>query len=231
MTRFEHLAFCGICEKRSFDNMKGIVCGLTQDYATFEESCPDFELDNSRKSELERETEANLFDAADKKSAKTYKTSELLTQYSQLEPKRVYTNSKGLNWFRFGLGGFIIAAFVIAMFQDNEVELVTNPFSYLILLLGGSLIYMSTRSIKDRSPKLVIDETGITKNEEAYKWRQIIDAQLAEVRMHKTSNEYYLQFCVHPAAKLVEINVGELDGTPAQLGATFEFYRTKALQK
>ena len=231
MTRSEHLAFCGICKKRSFDNMKGIVCGLTQDYATFEESCPDFELDSSRKSELDRETEANLFEAADKKSAKIYKTSELLTQYSQLEPKSVYTNSKGLNWFRIGLGAFIVTAFVIAIIQDNERVLITNPFTYLTLGLGSWLIYLSTKSIKDRSPQLVIDESGITKKEETYKWRQIIDAQLAEGRMQKSNDEYYLQFCVHPTAKLVEFNVGGLDGTPAQLGATFEFYRTKALQK
>jgi len=42
MTREEHLHFCKVCEKKSFHMNKGIICSLTGDIASFEQTCPDF---------------------------------------------------------------------------------------------------------------------------------------------------------------------------------------------
>lgn len=58
MTREEHLKFCKICEKQKFDPKKGIVCSLTNEVATFESECPDFEqTTNTASSFLKTETE------------------------------------------------------------------------------------------------------------------------------------------------------------------------------
>jgi hypothetical protein len=45
MTREEHLKFCAVCTKRSFNPKIGIVCSLTQEVANFENSCPDYAED------------------------------------------------------------------------------------------------------------------------------------------------------------------------------------------
>ena len=45
MNRQERLKFCKTCQKREFDFNKGILCGLTHEFADFEESCPDYEQD------------------------------------------------------------------------------------------------------------------------------------------------------------------------------------------
>lgn len=42
MTRQEHLKFCKVCDNRTFDRQKGIVCKLTNDIANFDSDCPDF---------------------------------------------------------------------------------------------------------------------------------------------------------------------------------------------
>ncbi len=56
MTREEHLKFCKFCENRKFDKMQGIICGLTDKPADFEEECSsyleDFEL--KQKEELNK---------------------------------------------------------------------------------------------------------------------------------------------------------------------------------
>lgn len=49
MEREEHLAFCSICTKRSFDRKHGIVCSLTEKIADFEGNCKDFEEDEKEK--------------------------------------------------------------------------------------------------------------------------------------------------------------------------------------
>lgn len=52
MKREEHLEFCSVCKKRSFDRQIGIVCSLTEKIADFEGNCLDFEEDEQEK-ELE----------------------------------------------------------------------------------------------------------------------------------------------------------------------------------
>ena len=44
-TREQQLAFCNICTNRKFHKEKGLLCGLSDDYASFQDTCPDFALD------------------------------------------------------------------------------------------------------------------------------------------------------------------------------------------
>jgi hypothetical protein len=45
MDRKQRLVFCKICENKSFDSKKGIICALTNEQATFDGTCPDFKED------------------------------------------------------------------------------------------------------------------------------------------------------------------------------------------
>ena len=47
-TREEHLVFCDICTHRKFNSQKGLLCGLTDEFAAFEKTCPDFIVDEKR---------------------------------------------------------------------------------------------------------------------------------------------------------------------------------------
>ena len=49
MTRDEHLEWCKKCTNQKLDLQKGIVCGLTDEIADFEEHCKDFNLDETIK--------------------------------------------------------------------------------------------------------------------------------------------------------------------------------------
>jgi len=46
MTRTEHLRFCGICVNQKDDMRKGIICGLTDQIADFEDTCSSFAEDS-----------------------------------------------------------------------------------------------------------------------------------------------------------------------------------------
>lgn len=65
MTRDEHLKYCTICTKRKFDSKKGVVCSLTQEYANFETTCPDFYLDVVAKDTKDRYEAQNTVQAVD----------------------------------------------------------------------------------------------------------------------------------------------------------------------
>lgn len=59
MTREEQVAFCRKCTNRKFDQQQGIICRLTDKKADFEDSCPDFNLDEhvKEKGAFEPQTE------------------------------------------------------------------------------------------------------------------------------------------------------------------------------
>ncbi|WP_417590165.1 hypothetical protein [Owenweeksia hongkongensis] len=47
--REQQLTFCKICVNQKFNAQKGLLCGLTNEYASFEETCPSFEVDEQQK--------------------------------------------------------------------------------------------------------------------------------------------------------------------------------------
>lgn len=59
MTRDEQVAFCRKCTNRKFDQQQGIICRLTDKKADFEDTCPDFNLDEhvKEKGEFQPQTE------------------------------------------------------------------------------------------------------------------------------------------------------------------------------
>lgn len=61
MQREDQLKFCKVCTKQKFDINSGIVCGLTNEPAAFEESCESFQVDPKLKAQndlraIEKET-------------------------------------------------------------------------------------------------------------------------------------------------------------------------------
>lgn len=52
MTREDQLTFCKKCTNRKMDMQQGLICSLTGEKANFENECPDFNLDESVKIEL-----------------------------------------------------------------------------------------------------------------------------------------------------------------------------------
>jgi|GEM_PF-447940 len=53
MTREEQLVFCKKCSNKRLDLKQGLICGITNQKADFEEQCPNFEMDEKVKKEIE----------------------------------------------------------------------------------------------------------------------------------------------------------------------------------
>ena len=52
MTRAQRLKYCRICTNRKLDLKKGLLCGLTDELADFENTCSDFDEDVAEKKKL-----------------------------------------------------------------------------------------------------------------------------------------------------------------------------------
>ncbi|MFT5858093.1 MAG: hypothetical protein ACI865_000177 [Flavobacteriaceae bacterium] len=58
MTREDQLEFCSVCTNRSFNPKLGIVCGLTDERATFEGNCKDYIENDRAKVNQDRQVES-----------------------------------------------------------------------------------------------------------------------------------------------------------------------------
>jgi len=112
------LDFCNRCEHHQFDLQSGVVCGLTNQPADFDRSCPNF--------------------VEDPKRADAYKIQKINRKKIQLEHETGGLNKYGIKDGR--IAGGIIAGigffyFVIALSAGR-----LSAYS-LIMLLGGSIFF------------------------------------------------------------------------------------------
>ena len=57
ISREEQLKFCKICKNQKFDFQHGVICGLTDKPADFQETCPSFNPDMALKAEMDMKLE------------------------------------------------------------------------------------------------------------------------------------------------------------------------------
>lgn len=48
-TREQQMEFCKICTNRKFDAQRGLLCGLSNEFANFDGTCVDFTVDENQK--------------------------------------------------------------------------------------------------------------------------------------------------------------------------------------
>lgn len=64
MTQREHqLSYCEVCRNKSFSPKQGIICQLTNEVATFNHTCPEFDEDPALKKMSELSKEARQIEA------------------------------------------------------------------------------------------------------------------------------------------------------------------------
>jgi uncharacterized RDD family membrane protein YckC len=68
MTRDQHLVYCKVCRNRSFNSQYGIVCGLTNEPANFDPTCPDFKAEAGAEEPLTLELQAFMGSSVDVQS-------------------------------------------------------------------------------------------------------------------------------------------------------------------
>ena len=65
VTREERLHYCRICNNRTLNLQRGLLCSLTNEPATFEHTFPDFSEDLDEKRELKISSNATIKAMAD----------------------------------------------------------------------------------------------------------------------------------------------------------------------
>ncbi|WP_452218716.1 hypothetical protein [Lacinutrix undariae] len=70
MTREERDKICLSCKHHTFEERYGVLCGLTENYANYKDSCKDFSRKISINNNTEEEREAPIFKTSKSKDKK-----------------------------------------------------------------------------------------------------------------------------------------------------------------
>ena len=128
MDRQERLRFCRTCQNRNFDPNKGIICNLTNDVATFEDTCVDYSLNIKLKS-LER-----------------YKNEVRQTKKINVKKKKVRTKEKlTKDDFHLILSTSLLTTFIIRLIYyadriDERGKLYSIIFFLVLIAISVSLL-------------------------------------------------------------------------------------------
>ena len=216
MTREDHLAFCSICKKRSFDFNQGVVCGLTREKPDFENNCSEYEYDSKRDKEIKQEVYWELYEIEGKK----HEIAELTT-LSNKNRKEVYYYS--ISRQLFVIAGAILIFAVIIYNIRNTASPLSNPVIYLSFGIFIFLLFNGIKNLRNRDPQLIINSSGFGTPQEMHKWRNIVDSKIIETTNSKTTSFQLIVYC-YPHTRLT-YNIEELDCTPAQIANSFEYFR------
>jgi hypothetical protein len=134
MTQRQHqLSYCEVCKNKAFSPRKGIICDLTKDVATFDNTCPDFVEDPSLKKMNELNTEARRIE----------KTRESTLGLSIIGITN--GNIAGIVYIILGIASVFLTVYAI--------ELVTL-WSFVLIIIGIVLIVKSLiHRGKNKAPK------------------------------------------------------------------------------
>lgn len=129
MNRAEQVKICKVCLNRKFDFNRGIICGLTDEPATFENSCDLYEEDEKASRELEiqaLQSEDNYELSSSKKDISNINPADLK---QHLEGNRVVQNAA--NWFYW----------IAALSLINTISLLAGSDFGFIVGLGITQIF------------------------------------------------------------------------------------------
>jgi len=152
LTREEHLKFCKICTHQKFDSKQGIVCGLTNRIADFQENCKDFNQDSVIKEKLElKSAQAELNNLASQ--------GQRLTNYL-IDLVIILLLSVVYGIF-LGVFLLVIDAPELLFYLEQDNRLV----DYLIGFICGMCYYTFFESLFGRTPAKYITHTLVVDNQ------------------------------------------------------------------
>ncbi|TAJ12516.1 RDD family protein [Marinilabiliaceae bacterium JC017] len=139
MDRSYQLSFCKKCTNRLFDPQKGILCKITRDKPSFEETCHLFHLDETIAEKVDREQE-----------------SLKLTNLTASKSTRL------LNHILDSIFVLILAFWVFTFLSAaGHNEWLESPYSLIISLLTNLFYYTFFESLIGQTPGKVITGTVV----------------------------------------------------------------------
>jgi len=148
MTRIEHLKFCSICIHQKDDMRRGIICGLTDQIADFEDSCGSFAEDSEVIEQLKLKVIEN--EVSDKMASQGKR---FLNYLLDLVFIMIFI-------FAFYLI-FLIILTIVAPSIVSDIEEGNKLLQYLVSFIVSMIYYTSFEAVTGKSIAKYITKTKV----------------------------------------------------------------------
>jgi len=148
MTRIEHLKFCSICIHQKDDMRRGIICGLTDQIADFEDSCGSFAEDSEVIEQLKLKVIEN--EVSDKVASQGKR---FLNYLLDLVFIMIFI-------FAFYLI-FLIILTIVAPSIVSDIEEGNKLIQYLVSFIVSMIYYTSIEAVTGKSIAKYITKTKV----------------------------------------------------------------------
>ena len=191
MTKEERLQYCFVCEHKGFTVSKGVFCGLTSEYPSFEKECENYNFSLLEKDKLSA-NRRSFFGLENNHNKRNNLKYEFRLKKSLIRETRKYDNLKYKHWnelpneIRFTKNYKIIAVSEIIVFLlflvifqlSGVLSSAPNFKNYvipsLLVFLILNLIYFYIQTKRKKSI-IILNEEGIEHHKKGkFKWNEIL---------------------------------------------------------
>ena len=148
MSREQQLQFCKICKNQKFDSTQGIICGLTNQVATFEDQCDTFDEDPYLK-------EKNI--AAEEAKLLSQKTVGAGTRFANYILDIIF-------FIAFQLFFGIILGIILGIFSPSSLSIFEGEnllLEYILSFIAGMIYYTTLETLTGRTMAKLITRTKV----------------------------------------------------------------------
>lgn len=219
MKRRPQLDLCTICTQSKYSFEQGIICGLTNDIAHFDNDCKDYLLNEKRLKELRTEAAHMMYHKSDLEFSFNKTNEQAITGKTKPLKQQIF-KPRALKPKVFLLPGVLTVLIIIG--------LVKNPEDYetsFLLFFPVLLILSEFRKTKNNQVQLDFTEQGLKSKKESISWNGILESFLKEDRRGDITTHYLAIITLN--RKYKELPISDLEYSPEDIVSCFEHYKKR----
>ena len=232
-----HLSFCKICSNRKPNFESGLICGLTNKVATFEDYCPDYTCDLKEVQNLQNRFDKYIKDEYPKSGLKGALTeiefNRVPKALHKKFPSRESTHGfkiKKDNKYDISMIGIIWILIVISgignYYNDFPWDLSSYNVIGIIVLFVGSFYYVYKGYFHTYPTLITIQQRGIDNRGEFIHWSDILDYGMVNGKGDRSEEKAILLWTISSGE--IKIKVSGLNITQLQFIEILQHHRNES---
>lgn len=234
MNRKSQVRHCLLCRNRKWDRNQGTICGLTNQYATFKNTCPDYKNDRAQRKKI---LEKKLFDYGITGNQRSIVVDSLNDESTSARETRFYQKpTKGLlkalpkehligKSFRKYLLWYILPLFLVAYFFGNSWQEWTTRKLLIDTFIFLALIAYPIGDYFFGNKPLKVSTRGVFYKGELIQWQVILGTIIQSKQSRGMATQYLI--LLMPYETDIEINLNGLAGSNRNTEQVIALYKLK----
>ena len=212
MDKYNQLSYCSVCKNKKTELKKGIYCGLTNTYPSFEKSCKDYSLDHKELELKKEKLRKNIESRYSKKSLfNKFLDKEIYSKNEKYYSKnlKIIEKEYAYNRFLYLIPAIALFIFLIYYCITHWLSITNENTTIFIIFICSLIIICLYQVFKTNRNSLKINHNAIYYNDIIISWNDIITYGHTQ---NNTDSRHYNKVILGTKSRgIIELELYQLD--------------------